>query len=325
MTSPPLCPRHRGHHPKSHFAMLYLLQGDSIRIIQFPPSVNEDFESLAIRPGWPKGISKRTWVDGEVLEIKLRGSPWRGMSTADNVHGRDLMCSVFSFLWERGWELLASPCHTVHQFSNDSLVFRKMEWEVPVGSSARTPSATGATGKEMMLAGRGRSSSGNSGFGGEGNSSGIISPQSQQRPHSQQEECKTSTLPPMDFMALSMPPADRLRVHGGGPEVIAEIQLLLQKFEYLKPKDSGKREATSWEFRMKGYPWAALMGKKPQKLRMFILGLVETMDRLGWTNYATIKQRETGDQPKPDTWYFRRPKGWSTDGEDGEAIFETGG
>lgn len=262
--------------PSPRFAMIYLHRSDCIRLLQFPKQVEIEIGGVIVA-SWPKGVKKRTYANG-CLEFHLEGTPWAGVMPCDAIHGRDLLAAIFSFLWAHSWVLIANPFHTVYANSKDSLIFRHVNNATGEATTSSAPSSSMPFFSCLSHT----------------SSASVSSPQ--------------SFLPPVDFLALSFPPTDRLRVHAGADDnTLMELRQLLEVHGYFK---SAERRETAWEFKMKGMPWAAMFGDQPLRLRRFVLALTETMNRLGWNTYATIKQRDAYDDPKPDTWYFTRPKDW---------------
>jgi hypothetical protein len=62
------------------------------------------------------------------------------------------------------------------------------------------------------------------------------------------------------------------------------------------------------EFKLNGYPWQAT-GKDTMRVRELLMVLVETLEEEGWSVYASIDQKGSGEA-ECDTWFCCRVKGW---------------
>ena len=65
-----------------------------------------------------------------------------------------------------------------------------------------------------------------------------------------------------------------------------------------------------WDVKLMGSPWLAT-GTETMLVREMVLVLVEMLEEEGWSVYASIDQKSTGNgRSETDTWYVCRPLGW---------------
>ena len=131
---------------------------------------------------------------------------------------------------------------------------------------------------------------------------------------------KQQTPPPeSEWMSISFNQTDRLRLIGDPDGKLREaFRGMLKGMSLLQEegwKDVGRN---AWEFKLNGHPWRAT-GEETMSTRLLLLKLVETMERGGWSLYASVDQNEGRGEStsETDSWFCVREKGWS----EGSTVF----
>lgn len=280
----------------SSFASVSLPWADKIRLLQFPPSIRGGFAEQ-IRASWPRGIQSEQEYAEHAYDYKLRGNPFGSVGGKESAAGRRLVRDLLSFLHARGWVLVTPVSHSRQAGSKDSLVFRQQRVEGKVGGDVVVPARV----EWLVLAPSGRDRlrvipdgptwhevvSASSIAGGA-------------------EELAADYGKAGSFSSSSAP------LSGGSnhDEFGVLVQSLKQVLAGLDLFQSGEWSHDSFEFKLRGFPWAA-RDEKTVRVERLLLAVVETLDRFGWRSYATVRQRtDTDEVRKQDTWYFVREEGW---------------
>lgn len=119
------------------------------------------------------------------------------------------------------------------------------------------------------------------------------------------------------WMAISFKETDKLRILGASQEFLSDFSTLLKSMELLKSevrKDAGLRQ-DRYEFKMHGHPWFHV-GEESVKARMLILGVLELLERHGWSVYSSIAHTSGPithtSKGETDAWYCFKLEDWTT-------------
>lgn len=266
------------------FAALSLHKTDRIRLLQFPAS-EISYLRAALNTSWPPGVQEERRHVGS-YEFKLHGNPWSGQSS-DAIPARILMTGILSCLFSAGWILTASTDVSSSVFDKDTMIFRRHVGSVGEGLAG-------------MATGRGSR-----------------------------------------WLAISFNQGDRLRLIGspegaliGAFEDILKSMRLWQSGCWKDANESsskaiwpgsrsgskrgswitGEKGRETWEFKLNGYPWRP-SGDETMSTRMLILKMLETLERYGWSLYASLDQDNGNNGTNTRTgglesWYCIKMDGW---------------
>ncbi|KAB5570565.1 hypothetical protein GE09DRAFT_711958 [Coniochaeta sp. 2T2.1] len=288
----------------STFASISLNWTDRLRLLQFPPSVVHSIADQ-LRASWPPGIQAEQALAPHCYEYKLRGTPFGSIGSKEAVGSRRLVRDVLAWLYVRGWTLETPVSHSRYPRSKDSLVFRQR----------RVVESAGWKGKEKQ-----QDEKDNGGRLLGNNNEEVVLPA------------------PVEWLVVAPMHGDRLRiirdlngllVDGGNGEKFSSsssssssaatarmrdsqdelgvlVQALKQAIAGVDYFQSGEWSHDSYEFKLKGYPWNAI-GGKTVKVEVLLLAVFETLDRLGWRAYASVRHRSDDDDTrKSETMFFVR-------------------
>jgi predicted RNA-binding protein YlqC (UPF0109 family) len=116
--------------------------------------------------------------------------------------------------------------------------------------------------------------------------------------------------PQSEWISISFNQSDRLRLIGADGELIAAFRTMLKGMQKLQNEGWKDQILNTWEFKIRGTPWWA-SGEETMVTRMMILNMLETLERYGWSLYASIDQNQAGeDSSETDSWFCTREKGW---------------
>lgn len=108
---------------------------------------------------------------------------------------------------------------------------------------------------------------------------------------------------PCQWMTIAFSRTDRLRFLSAPQEVVGDMLNVLGPS--IQSHAAHSKVASVYDIKIKGYPWAAT-GGETVRARMMILKMLETLERHGFTVYASIDQKTGagGDshQTETDTW-----------------------
>jgi len=123
--------------------------------------------------------------------------------------------------------------------------------------------------------------------------------------------------PPSEWIAISFNQADRLRLIGAPPSLLADVRMALKGMGLLQAEDWKDRSLEAWEYKINGYPWHA-SGEETMTTRMWMLRLLEVLESRGWSVYASIDQSTASkNRSETDSWYVVRDRSWA----EGSAVF----
>jgi len=125
-----------------------------------------------------------------------------------------------------------------------------------------------------------------------------------------------SSPPSSEWVAISFNQNDRLRLIGAPQGLLADVRVLLKEMKLLQAENWKDRNLDAWEYKLHGRPWFAT-GEDTIKTRVLLLRLLETLERKGWSVYASIDQSTRGAGLETDSWYIIRDKAWV----EGAAVF----
>ena len=123
---------------------------------------------------------------------------------------------------------------------------------------------------------------------------------------------KQETPPPeSEWIAISFNQTNRLRLIGANSQLIGAFRSMLKGTRVLQGESWKDKSRNTWEFKIQGASWVAT-GEQRMVSRMLLLKMVETLERHGWTLYASVNQNEAymGHSRKTDSWFCVRKKGW---------------
>ncbi|KAK2609336.1 hypothetical protein QQS21_002117 [Conoideocrella luteorostrata] len=130
-------------------------------------------------------------------------------------------------------------------------------------------------------------------------------------------------LPPprVQWLVISFKAEDKLRCLGAEPDLLAAISSMLRSLRLLQSEKKKAMEAHHYEFKIHGYPWAA-MGEETMQTRLLIIKLMEVLEVHGWRVYASIDQNSgplgNANYSAVDSWYCFKSVDWTP----GDAIFD---
>ncbi|KAH8586455.1 hypothetical protein B0O99DRAFT_644396 [Bisporella sp. PMI_857] len=120
--------------------------------------------------------------------------------------------------------------------------------------------------------------------------------------------------PPSEWISVSFHRMDRLRLTGATPQLTNMFREVLQSMRRLQSEEWKDRALNAYEFKIVGYPWSA-NGEETMVTRMLILKMLDTLERDGWSLYASIDQNVSAeDTSEADCWYCVRDKAWMPGG-----------
>jgi hypothetical protein len=123
---------------------------------------------------------------------------------------------------------------------------------------------------------------------------------------------KQETPPPeSEWIAISFNQTNRLRLIGANAQLISAFRTMLKGTRLLQGESWKDKSSNAWEFKIQGAPWVA-SGEERMVVRLLLLKMMETLERYGWSLYASVDQNEghTGQSRKTDSWFCVRRKGW---------------
>jgi len=117
--------------------------------------------------------------------------------------------------------------------------------------------------------------------------------------------------PETDWIAISFNQSNRLRLIGANTQLICAFRTMLKGTKLLRGEGWKDKSRRTWEFKIQGAPWIA-SGEEKMVVKLLLLKLVETLERQGWSLYASVDQNaaSVGPSGKTDSWYCSRKKGW---------------
>lgn len=116
--------------------------------------------------------------------------------------------------------------------------------------------------------------------------------------------------PESEWISISFNQRDRLRLIGADEELTAAFRAMLKGMHKLQDEFWKDKILNTWEFKLHGTPWWA-SGEETMMTRMLVLKMLETLERQGWSLYASIDQNQSGDNvSETDSWFCVREKGW---------------
>ena len=125
---------------------------------------------------------------------------------------------------------------------------------------------------------------------------------------------KQATPPPSEWVSISFHRADRLRLGGASNAMITSFRGMLQGMHKLQSEEWKDQSLNAYEFKILGNPWLA-SGEETMEVRILILGMLETLERDGWSLYASVDQCISSQNiSSADTWYCVRDKSWAPGG-----------
>jgi len=125
---------------------------------------------------------------------------------------------------------------------------------------------------------------------------------------------KQVTPQPSEWFSISFHRADRLRLGGASGAMIALFKGMLQNLNKLQSEEWKDQSLNAYEFKLLGYPWAA-SGEETMETRILVLRMLETLERDGWSLYASVDQSNSSqNSSSADTWYCVRDKSWTPGG-----------
>ena len=88
------------------FACIGVSGYDKLQFINFPQNLHKTLENVVER-NWPQTIQD-TKIIGDVLQIKLKGTPWSSLGGAENIQSKTLIKALLNELDMRQWILYGS-------------------------------------------------------------------------------------------------------------------------------------------------------------------------------------------------------------------------
>ena len=88
------------------FACIGVSGWDKVQFIDFPPAFNDFFKDVVAK-NWPQTIQD-VKIKGDILEIKLKGTPWHSMGGPENIQSKTLVKALINELGVRQWFLYGS-------------------------------------------------------------------------------------------------------------------------------------------------------------------------------------------------------------------------
>jgi hypothetical protein len=301
------------HTSPSTFASLSFHWTDKLRFINFPAAAQTSIAEQ-IRASWPRGIQKEQVYAQHAYEYKLKGRPFGASGAKEAVGSRRLVRDILALLHRSGWVLLTPVSHNRQAGSKDTLIFRRQR-VVRQDEEGQEGMAVDSGGKgdvlvpppvDWLVIAPAR-----------GDRLRVICDKPVWRdgtgagggPVKQEEEEEDDDDDDDEEEEKGGRASSASRSHDHD-ELGVLIRALKQAFAELDYFQSGQWTYDSFEFKLKGFPWAAV-GDKRVKAERLLLAVVETLDGFGWRSYATVRQRsESEDVRKADTWLFVREEGW---------------
>jgi hypothetical protein len=123
---------------------------------------------------------------------------------------------------------------------------------------------------------------------------------------------------PQEWAAIAFSRIDRLRLidFPSPPSTSPLISSLSSKLGKEWIDKQSEYAPSVWEMKLNGYPWQAT-GKDTMRVRELLMVLVETLEQEGWSVYASIDQKGSGEA-ECETWFCCRVKGW----EKGMGVYQ---
>jgi hypothetical protein len=117
--------------------------------------------------------------------------------------------------------------------------------------------------------------------------------------------------PETDWIAISFNQSNRLRLIGANTQLICAFRTMLKGTKLFRGEGWKDKSRKTWEFKIQGAPWIA-SGEEKVVVKLLLLKLVETLERHGWSLYASVDQNaaSVGPSGKTDSWFCNRKKGW---------------
>ncbi|KAM0201556.1 hypothetical protein ACHAPA_010057 [Fusarium lateritium] len=111
--------------------------------------------------------------------------------------------------------------------------------------------------------------------------------------------------PPCDWLCVSFDNSDKLKIVGGPPQDLTSAVLQLFKGEIRRREVTPER----LKIHLAGLPWSP-SGTDTVKTRIMLLRLIETLERYGFTIYATVGSKGDDEDGSTDVLVCQRQKDW---------------
>ncbi|KAK4146277.1 uncharacterized protein C8A04DRAFT_9933 [Dichotomopilus funicola] len=265
--------------PTSPYASLSFRKTDTIRFLNFPPSVTSSLEAIVLA-SWPPGLesqgsttnSDKTGATSNcsVVEFKCKGRPFGHFNDQQRVGGLRMVRNVMILLRNQGWEPAAALMCSRRYTAKDTLFFRQVG--LARGEAAVVPEVEWA----------------------------VISPMGMDKLR-------------VVYDAEGVKPYDKV----GGDEdaegsdrdylgvLITKIKKTLQELGMFS---KGDWSHDSFEFEFKSWVWRA-RGETSDAVRIMFMRLLELMEDEGWRLYTSfVLYTGTDEKRILDSWYFVREK-----------------
>lgn len=109
---------------------------------------------------------------------------------------------------------------------------------------------------------------------------------------------------------ISFNQSDRLRLIGADQELIDSFRGMLKSLGKLQDMYWKDQVLNAFEFKLYGYPWRET-GEETMVTRLLVLKILETLEKQGWSLYASIDQNQGSEgSSETDSWFCVRQKGW---------------
>jgi hypothetical protein len=126
-----------------------------------------------------------------------------------------------------------------------------------------------------------------------------------------------SAPPPSEWIAISFNEGDKLRLIGADSALKASFGGMLNQMGLLQREEWKEQGVNAWQFKLHGYPWRPT-GEETMQTRILVIRMLETLEREGWSLYASVDQNEGSEKSgETDSWYCVKEKGWVP----GKAVF----
>ena len=281
--------------PTSSFGTISFHFSDKLRFLQFPKSIYHDIRPVLVAV-WAPGIQSEDFY-GDSYQYQFQGRPFGAFGDEAGVASRRLVRDILAFLYERSWLLVTTICSTKQKDRKDTLIFRQRQ-EPAHGLSSSSIGPIAALPSVEWL---------------------VVAPQGSARLRfiydndSSRKDLITKTSGRLMSDGTKVTDAESAAL-GSSQLVPHDLGLLLDAlksaFDKMGCAQTGDWNQDSFEFKLKDKLWRP-RGENTVKSRLLLLKLIETLDRLGWRSYASLRHRTEGDDhKKSDTWYFVRPRDW---------------
>lgn len=94
--------------------------------------------------------------------------------------------------------------------------------------------------------------------------------------------------PQSEWISISFNQSDRMRLIGADQTLIGEVRDLLKARSLLQSESWKDQRLQAWEYKIRGTPWYA-SGENTMVTRFLLLGLLEVLEKAGWSLYASCK------------------------------------